>query len=172
MRVPLLLLLVGTLFAPEALADWFYPALKIRCDQASDELTILNASAYNEAGIRKPDERRGIYVPQRNRPDEKERRCKTKSTDFLVKIKPSFGNSEVDDTFEVAVIRNGKDVLKYTSMNSDSSGLEPNSYVISIVVPAAGEPIIQRSCQAKVHMGDLGSKCTGEEPNSPMERTR
>ena len=68
-------------------ADWFYAALKVTCDWDGDSVTIVNASAYNEGGIRKADERHGIYIPYRNWPKRsgiavtKEHRCKTRSSD-------------------------------------------------------------------------------------------
>ncbi len=160
-----------------AFADWFYAAVKITCDPSRDRFMIINASAYNEAGIRKPDERQGVYIPQRNWPRDKgvlavkEHRCKTQSAEFQVLISPVFANTEAGDTLAVAVMRNGISVLKFTSLDDDPAGLRPDSYVTSITVPAAGEPIVARSCQAKVHMGHLGIKCSGEGPNS-MERTR
>ena len=175
MRLIRLSLVITALLPSVALADWFYAAAKIACDSKTDTLIIVNASAYNEAGIQKADERRGIYIPERNWPKAngvprpKEHRCKTPSAEFIVRLSPVFARLETGDTLEVAVVRNGHIVLEYTSLDSDPDGLDPSSYVTSITVPASGEPVIHRSCQAKVH---LGIKCRGEGPNSPIERTR
>src|SRR5438046_3195137 len=67
-----IVLLTGVIRANDALADWFYPALQIKCKEAENKLSILNVSAYNEAGIKEPSESEGIYVPE-NWPMQKER---------------------------------------------------------------------------------------------------
>src|SRR5882762_3903129 len=113
MRLIRLSVFVLGLLPAVGFADWFYAAAKIACDPNTDRLMIVNASAYNEAGIRKADERRGLYIPQRSWSKkngalvQKEYRCKTRSAEFLVLISPVFSNVEAGDTLRVAVIRNG-----------------------------------------------------------------
>ena len=118
---------------PTVLADWFYPAVKIACDYKADTLVIENASAYNEAGIRKSDERNGIYVPDRNWPNGKIHRCKTRSADFRVRLWPRFAKLSAGDTFEVLVTRNGEVILQNTALDDDAWGLRPGSYITSIL---------------------------------------
>jgi len=151
------LLFLGLVVSPVASADWFYTAAKIQCDKSTEAITITNVSAYNKEGIKTPDEKRGIFVTLRTawpkKVPYKEYRCKTKSTEFVVRIAPVFANNEVQDTLEVAVIRNGEMILKYTELDSDEFGMRPNSYVISITVKSTGSPIVERSCRDKVHLG-------------------
>ncbi len=160
-KIRMVSIVIG-LFPIIGFCDSYYTAVKISCDSELDTLNIINISAYNEHGIKNTDESQGIYTPDRiwhkqnssNLP--RKYRCKTRSADFTVKIAPVFGKISDGDGLEVAVIRNGENVLHYTPLDRDYFGIYPGSYIISIVIPSFDKPIFKTSCQVKVH---LGIKC-------------
>ncbi len=169
-----IVLLTGVIRANDALADWFYPALQIKCKEAENKLSILNVSAYNEAGIKGPSESEGIYVPdnwpmQKGRYVEKTHACQLGGTRFSVKVKPIFLSTGGGGyaTLEVTVLRNGQLLLGATPLDNDVYGQDEGSYIESIAIAESGAVEIQRSCMVAVH---LHMKC--REPNRSMERTR
>jgi hypothetical protein len=139
-------------FAGQASADAFYPATRIQCDPKAGTLKLVNAGAYNEAGIRKSDAKRGIYTPNRGEPNGTEVRCDTPKSKFVLRLQPVLDRHATGDTFRVSVTRNGKEVLEGTLMDDDRSALQSSSFVVSITIAAAGEAKVERSCQAQVPM--------------------
>jgi len=139
-------------FAGQASADAFYPAMRVQCDPKAGTLKLVNAGAYNEAGIRKPDAKRGIYTPGRGESKGTEVRCDTPKAKFLVRLQPVLDRHDTGDTLRVSVTRNGKAVLGETLMDEDRSALQSSSFVVSISIAAAGEAKVERSCQAQIPM--------------------
>ena len=152
MRTPAALALALLAFAGPASADAFYPAMRVQCDPKAGTLRLVNAGAYNEAGIRKSDAKRGIYTPGRGESRDTEVRCDTPKAKFVVRLHPVLDRHDTGDTLRVSVTRNGKPVLEQTLMDEDRSALQSSSFVVSITIAAAGEAKVERSCQAQVPM--------------------
>ena len=139
-------------FAGHASADAFYPALRVQCDPKAGTLKLVNAGAYNEAGIRKSDAKRGIYTPSRGETKGTEVRCDMPKAKFVIRLQPVLDRHATGDTWRVSVTRGGKPLLEETLMDDDRSALQSSSFVVSIAIAATGEPKIERSCQAQVPM--------------------
>jgi hypothetical protein len=151
------LALVLVLFlAGNAAADGFYPAVRVQCDAKAAVLKLVNAGAYNEAGLRKSDARRGIYVPTPADPGT-QIRCDTPPAKFVVTFTPVFGRAEHGDTVRLSISRDGKTVLEETMMDDDRAGLKPDSFIVSVTVGRAGEPKIERN-RAPVRRGGSPAK--------------
>jgi len=155
-RAPIASLALLLLIAGNALADGFYPAVRVQCDAKAAVLKLVNAGAYNEAGLRKSDVRRGLYVPSHADPGT-QIRCDTPSAKFVVTFTPVYGRAEHGDTVRVSITRDGKTVLEEAMMDDDRAGLKPSSFIVSVTVGRTGEPKVERN-RAPVRRGGSPAK--------------
>ena len=149
MRAAVAALIAVLALAGVAWADAFYPALRVQCDTKAGTLKLTNAGAYNEAGIRKTDAKRGVYVPSRESPNT-EIRCDSPKTKFVVSMKPVLDRNDKGDSARITVTRNGKTVLEETLLDDDRTALHSSSFVKTVSIGATGDAKVEHSCQAQV----------------------